>query len=328
MLKSFKQKLVSVDKNSFKQSALELFRYQAVHNPVYSLYLDLIGTDLDNINEIHKIPFMPISFFKHKKIKTGHWQEEEVFESSGTTGGPVSRHYIQDLKFYQQVTFSIFHSFYGNPEEYVLLALLPSYLEQKHSSLVRMVDFLIRRTGSVHSGFFLHNEEELIDRLDYLQRKSRKKIILFGITFALMDLAERFNRVFKDVIIMETGGMKGRREEIIRQEVHERLIESFHVGSIHSEYGMTELMSQAYSKGDGIYKNPPWMKVFTREITDPLSIDNELGYGALNVIDLANFHSCAFIATEDLGVIHGEDGFEILGRIDNSDTRGCNLMLN
>jgi hypothetical protein len=252
----------------------------------------------------------------------------EIFESSGTTGTELSRHYIQDLDFYYEVSTSVFQLFYGDPRRYIILALLPSYLERKSSSLVRMVDHLIRLSQSADSGFFLKNEEKLIDKLKYLKGRSGKKILLFGVTFALLDLAEKFDEDLKDVIIVETGGMKGRREEIIRQEVHERLQKSFHVEQIHSEYGMTELMSQAYSKGQGIYVTPPWMRVFTREINDPFTIDNGLKYGVINIIDLANIHSCAFIATDDLGAVKGSNRFEILGRIDNSDTRGCNLMLN
>ena len=328
MLKSFKENIYSIGGKSFKTAALRLFRYQAVHNPVYAEYLDYIGSEPDQIEELQQIPFMPITLYKQKKIKTGEWEEKEVFESSGTTGMQVSRHYVEDISFYHQVSTSIFQSFYGDPADYIILALMPSCLERKNSSLVRMVDHLIQLTGSEDSGFYLYKEEDLMRKLLKLRSGSGKKIMLFGVTYALLDLADHFQEELGDVIIMETGGMKGRREELIRQEVHERLKKSFNVSHIHSEYGMTELLSQAYSPGEGLYRTPPWMKVYTREINDPFSIDNRLTFGVINVIDLANIHSCAFIATDDLGSVKNDGCFEILGRMDNSDTRGCNLLLN
>ncbi len=327
-MKSFKENIHLIDQNSFETAALGLFRHQAVHNPVYAKYLEFLGTLPAQIHEIQEIPFLPITLFKQKKIKTGRWKEEEVFESSGTTGMQVSRHYIEDISFYHHISTSIFQSFYGDPKDYIILALLPSYLERKYSSLVRMMDHLIRLTGSDDSGFYLYNENELIRKLRKLRSINGKKIMLFGVTYALLDFAEHFDEDLNGMIIVETGGMKGRREELIRRDVHEILKQRFNVPVVHSEYGMTELISQAYSMGEGLYKAPPWMKVYTREINDPFSIDNGLSYGVINVIDLANVHSCAFIATEDLGSVKSDESFEILGRMDNSDTRGCNLLLN
>ncbi len=328
MLKSFKENIYSIGDNSFKRTAMDLFRYQAEHNLVYAEFIELIGANPDEIVEVRQIPFLPITLYKSKKIVTGDWEEKEVFESSGTSGMQVSRHYIEDISFYDRISYTIFQSFYGDPADYVILALLPTYLEKKHSSLIRMVNHLIRLTGSEDSGFYLYNEEQLIRKLKKLPEDSGKKIMLFGVTYALLDLADHFNTDLGNVIIMETGGMKGRREELTRQEVHERLKKSFNVSHIHSEYGMTELLSQAYSSGEGLYRTPPWMKVYTREINDPFFIDNSLSYGVINVIDLANIHSCAFIATEDLGSVKSDGSFEVLGRMDNSDTRGCNLLLN
>lgn len=328
MLKSFKEKLHLIDKNSFEQAAIELFHFQAVQNPVYAEYLEYLGIKSGQINEIQQIPFLPITLFKHKTIKSGNWEEETYFESSGTTGMHVSKHYIEDITYYHHNSAHIFQLFYGSPSNYIMLALLPSYLQRKRSSLVAMLDHLIQLTGSENSGFYLYEEADMMKKLRKLHADKGKRIMLFGVTYALLDLAEHYCEDLNEVIIVETGGMKGRREELIRQEVHERLKNSFNVPVIHSEYGMTELMSQAYSKGEGIYKTPPWMKVFTREINDPFSIDNGLSYGVINVIDLANMHSCAFIATEDLGSIKRDESFEILGRMDNSDARGCNLLLN
>jgi hypothetical protein len=328
LLKSFKDKIQFIGGDSFKKAALELFRFQATHNKYYALYIHETGIDPDSISVIEQIPFLPISFFKQVAVKTGIWQEEEIFLSSGTSGTEVSRHCIEDLDFYMNNSIRIFRSFYGDPEGYVILALLPSYLERSQSSLIIMIRELIRLSGSEDSGFYLHNEEDLAGKLKLLLRHTERKILLFGVTYALLDLAEKYDLDLNGVIVMETGGMKGRREELIRREVHERLCGRFNVPVIHSEYGMTELMSQAYSKGEGIYSTSPWMRVYTREINDPFQINNSLSYGVINVIDLANIHSCAFIATDDLGSVIGENRFEILGRMDNSDTRGCNLLLN
>lgn len=327
-MKSFKENIHSINESSFETAALDLFHYQATHNPVYAEYIDAIGIKTEEVDHLYKIPFLPITLFKHRKIKTGLWTVKEVFESSGTSGMQVSKHYMEDISYYHQISTDIFKWFYGNPSDYIMLALLPSYLERKNSSLIRMVDHLIKLTGSNDSGFYLYNDEDLIKKLLKLRFESRKKIILFGVTYALLDLADHFHEDLSGVIIMETGGMKGRKEELIREEVHERLKKRFNVSMIHSEYGMTELISQAYSSGDGLFRSPPWLKILTREINDPLTIETGLSYGVINVIDLANVHSCAFIATEDLGSVKKDGSFEILGRMDNSDTRGCNLLLN
>lgn len=328
MLKSFKDKIQLVDKNTFNKTATDLFFYQVRQNPIYREFITYLGIDYNEIKEIQQIPFLPISLFKHKIIKTGDWNEQKIFESSGTTGKEISRHYIEDILYYQIVSSVNFRFFYGDPKSYIILALLPSYLERRQSSLVYMIDHLIKLTCSEDSGFYLHDMEALILKLQKLKARSQRKIIILGVTFALLDLAEKYKEDLSDVIIMETGGMKGRREEIIRREVHEILQSSFNVKRIHSEYGMTELMSQAYSSGNGLFRSPPWMKIFIREINDPLTIQKGPSFGAINIIDLANIHSCAFIATEDLGKINEDESFEILGRLDNSDTRGCNLLLN
>jgi len=327
-LKSFKENIHSIDEFSFENAALNLFRYQARHNAVYAEYIDALGIKKQEVDHLFKIPFLPIALFKHRKIKTGHWPEAGVFESSGTTGMQVSRHYVEDFAFYHQISTKIFKWFYGDPADYIILALLPSYLEKKNSSLIRMVDHLIKLTESDDSGFYLDNVEDLMQRILKLRLESTKKIMLFGVTYALLDLADYFQEDLSGVTIMETGGMKGRREELIREEVHARLKRSFNVSTIHSEYGMTELFSQAYSSGDGLFRSPPWLKILTREINDPLTMDLGLSHGVINVIDLGNVHSCAFIATEDLGSVKNDGSFEILGRMDNSDTRGCNLLLN
>lgn len=250
---------------------------------------------------------------------------EKIFESSGT-GGPVSRHLVADIHLYEESFTRGFERFYGPPEEWIILALLPSYLERGHSSLVFMVDELIRKTGSPDSGFYLHNLPELAEQLERLKGRSQK-VILIGVTYALLDFAEQYPMDLSGVCIMETGGMKGRRKEQTREAVHEVLKKQFRTEHIHSEYGMTELLSQAYSSGEGIFKAPPWMKVYRRDLYDPLQVSAEPGRGALNVIDLANLYSCCFIATQDLVNIRKDGNFEVLGRTDNADIRGCNLMV-
>jgi hypothetical protein len=326
-LKSFKEKVHLIGADSFKPAALELFRFQAANNEFYARYIRKTGIDPEDVTEIEHIPFLPIRFFKEVPVKTGEWLEEKIFMSSGTTGMEISRHYVEDLDFYLNTATCIFNTFYGDPEKYVILALLPSYLERGQSSLVAMMHHLIRLSGSEDSGFYLNNEEELAGKLKKLLQSTDRKILLFGVTFALLDLAEKYDHDLQGVIVMDTGGMKGRREELIRKEVHKRLTDRFNVSIIHSEYGMTELMSQAYARGEGIYTAPPWMRVYSREINDPFCINNGLTYGVLNVVDLANIHSCAFIATDDLGAVNENNTFEILGRMDNTDTRGCNLLL-
>jgi hypothetical protein len=322
---SFKKNLFFINPHNFNQYALKLFKYQAIHNQVYKDYIRFLGIKVKNINEISNIPFLPIEFFKTHEIKTSNWQEEKVFMSSGTTGQELSSHFVEDLDFYLKTSEKIFQNFYGPVGQYHVFGLLPSYLERENSSLIYMVDHFIKSSGSDLSGFYLHNYRTLVNQL---QKAGNKKILLLGVTFALLDMAEQHSLQMPNLIVMETGGMKGRRPELVREEVHRKLKEAFHCDTIHSEYGMTELMSQAYSFGDGKFRPPPWMKVFIREINDPFQIDNRLKQGGINIIDLANYHSCAFIETKDLGRVNEAEGyFEPLGRFDNSDARGCNLMV-
>jgi phenylacetate-coenzyme A ligase PaaK-like adenylate-forming protein len=323
--KSFEDSLYSVNESNFQDIALRLFRFQAENNLVYNQYLNFLNCNVDEIQSLEEIPFLPISFFKTKPIKTGNWQPEVEFSSSGTTGMTTSKHLIKDVSFYLRLSENIFERFYGPCENFHFLALLPSYLERKGSSLIAMMNHFIERSKSLHSGFYLNNHDELKRKLQFL-KDDEKRVILWGVSFALLDLAESGEIDLSECIVIETGGMKGRRKESIRQDVHEYLSSRFHVNSIHSEYGMTELMSQAYSHSNGYYKTPPWMKILVREINDPFSIISTKT-GMINVVDLANFHSCAFIETQDLGRIDDKGSFEVLGRIDNSDMRGCNLLV-
>ncbi len=315
-------------KNSddFSKIALEVFHLQSSENQVYKKYLELLKTDIHSISRVEQIPFMPVSFFKNQKVITGLSHPDTVFESSGTTGQIPSRHYITDLVLYEKSFLKCFKMFFGAPEQYCILALLPSYLERKNSSLVYMVDVLIKKTNHPLSGFFLHNQKELHQRLIEVE-KIRQPVLLFGVSFALLDFAERYPMPLQTTRIIETGGMKGRREEITRAELHQKLTQAFGLKKIHSEYGMTELLSQAYSMGDGIFQTPTWMKVMVSDIYDPLEMSLENSSGSINIIDLANLHSCSFIKTEDLGKLHQDGAFEILGRSDASELRGCNLML-
>lgn len=323
----FKNQLFTVDAGNFEERALALFRYQAQHNRVYNQYLRYLRVQPNQINEISRIPFLPVEFFKGHRIVTGEPAIERIFESSRTTGQTPSRHYVADAAFYQRVSTVIFGQAYGKLADFHLLALLPSYVERGNSSLVYMVQHFIDQTGSPHSGFFLRNESALIEKLWQLQRQFAN-VLLIGVTFALLDLAERVPGTdLSGITVMETGGMKGRREELLREEVHERLQQAFNLGAIHAEYGMTELLSQAYSSGNGIFQSPPWMRVLIRDINDPFRMDNALRSGGINLIDLANVDSCAFIETKDLGQVTGERTFRVLGRFDNSDVRGCSLMV-
>jgi phenylacetate-coenzyme A ligase PaaK-like adenylate-forming protein len=327
-LKSFKKRLKYIDIDSYADLALELFNYQVINNPVYREYVKGIDVNPRKIERTEDIPFLPISVFKHRNVKTDNWKEEMIFRSSGTTGMKTSKHYIEDLEFYNEVTESIFKHFYRDPKGYVILALLPSYLERDHSSLIYMVDNLINLTNSEDSGFYLSNLEELNDKIIELISSSTKKVMLWGVTFALLDYAEKYPMDLKETIIIETGGMKGRGEELVRAEVHEILRQKFNLDNIQSEYGMTELLSQAYALKDGVYQCPSWMRVFVREINDPFCLCEPGQQGVINIIDLANIHSCAFIATEDLGRVYKDGSFEVLGRLDNADMRGCNLLWN
>ena len=310
----------------FTQIALDIFRFQHEHNPVYRSFCDLLYIHPSEIKSLNQIPFLPIQFFKTHKILSTDNPIVKEFTSSSTTGQIPSTHYITDLDLYQKSFISGFETFYGPLKDYTVLALLPSYLERTGSSLIHMVDHMISVSPFSESGFFLNNLDVLSGLLSKLDSEGRK-ILLIGVSFALLDLIENFSFDLSNTIVMETGGMKGRRKELVRQDLHKQLKTGFGVDAIHSEYGMTELLSQAYSQGDGIFRTPPWLKVMIRDSEDPLSVLGQNKTGGINVIDLANIHSCSFIATQDLGKIHGDGTFEILGRFDHSDVRGCNLMV-
>jgi phenylacetate-coenzyme A ligase PaaK-like adenylate-forming protein len=323
----FKSDLLSGQRGHFEPLALRLFRYQATHNPVYTSYLRHLRREPEEIKTLAEIPFLPVSFFKTHPLVTGDVTPSVVFESSGTTGQIPSRHYVHDPAFYQKISQTLFEEVYGPLDGWHILALLPSYLERNGASLVYMIDHFIRCTGSPESGFYLNNQHELAAKLTSL-RQSPRKTLLIGVTFALLDLAEAFNGIdLSHVTVMETGGMKGRRTELLREEVHQILKSSFNLPAVHSEYGMTELLSQAYAPAEGEFTVPPTMRILLRDINDPFSINNELRSGGINIIDLANVDSCAFIETQDLGTFTGPDRFRVLGRFDNSDIRGCNLMV-
>lgn len=315
------------NEDQFKNIALEIFRYQAQHNSVYALYLKYLGTQVSEVKSLEQIPFLPIEFFKTQKVVASQSTPQVIFTSSGTTGDNVSRHYVTELEVYENSFLKGFQHFYGPAKDYCFLALLPSYLERKGSSLIYMMEHMIRESQNPNSGFYLNNHEELINTLNSLQ-KTNQKIVLLGVSFALLDLVEKYKLDLSNVIVMETGGMKGRREEITREELHATLCNRLGVNKIHSEYGMTELLSQAYSKGDSLFKTPPWMKILIRDTYDPFSYQEQGLSGGVNIIDLANINSCAFIETKDLGRIHPNNTFEIMGRFDHSDIRGCNLLVN
>ena len=310
----------------FVQAALQTFGYQYQHNQVYQRFCTLLGCTPDKVRQLTDIPFLPIEFFKSEAVYCGNERPTTVFTSSGTTGSQTSRHYVKDLAVYQQSFRQGFADFYGNIEEYTVLALLPSYLERTGSSLITMVADLIERSGSADSGFYLNEYDLLAEKLTNLDRSGRK-VLLIGVSFALLDLVETHRFQLKNTIVMETGGMKGRRKELIREELHAILCEGFGVEHIHSEYGMTELLSQAYSAGSGLYESVRWLKVLIRDSNDALSYQRPLKTGGINLIDLANIHSCSFIATQDLGRLHPNGKFEVLGRFDNADIRGCNLLI-
>ena len=320
---------IETDK-AFRTTALKVFSFQAEYNPVYREYLDTLGTDPAQVRDPEAIPFLPVEFFRTRRVLCDGYDPEMVFESSGTTGSTPSRHYLADVSLYQRSFTEAFRLFYDLPENYCILALLPSYLERGGSSLVTMMDHLIGKSGHPDSGFYL-------DRLDSLaavlrnRRQDRHPTLLLGVSFALLDLAERFPmELGNHIIVMETGGMKGRRKELVREELHRILTAAFGLPVIHSEYGMTELLSQAYAQGGGLFRTPPWMKILIRDPNDPLTIlhrPKRAVSGGLNIIDLANLYSCSFIATGDLGTLHPDGRFEVTGRFDHADVRGCNLMV-
>lgn len=310
----------------FNASALKIFDFQYHQNPVYREFCTYLGKNSSNVRQLGDIPFLPISFFKTKKVVCGSFSPDIVFSSSGTTGSEVSKHYVRNLALYEESYLAAFKQFYGPIEDYCVLALLPSYLEREGSSLIYMADDLIKKSGHPDSGFYLDRLDRLYDTLIKLEARDTKTLLL-GVSFALLDMAEKYSLNLRNTIIMETGGMKGRRKEMIREELHHVLKTGLGVPHIHSEYGMTELLSQAYSQGNGIFKAPNWMKVLTRETEDPLTPQDLEKTGGINIIDLANVHSCAFIATQDLGKVYADGSFEISGRFDHSDIRGCNLMV-
>ena len=340
-------KVFSIEQNRFEQLALEIFQFQFTANLVYRSYVTALSIQPAEVDQIDKIPFLPISFFKTDQIKTGEFNEQVIFESSGTTQMASSRHFVKDLAIYKESFTRNFEGMYGSISEWCILGLLPSYLERSNSSLVYMVDNLIKESGHSQSGLYLHDFEKLKDTLLLLER-SGKKTLLIGVTYALLDFAERFPpdsypESLNYTVIMETGGMKGRREELTRMEVHDRLKRAFGKNEIHSEYGMTELLSQAYAKKEGRFQCPVWMKVMIRDEEDPLTVRSQESVvgsqelitqysplttltGAINIIDLANVYSCSFIATDDVGKLYPDNSFEVLGRMDNSDLRGCSLL--
>lgn len=325
MICEHEDKVFSVDKPGFEALALEIFRFQYEHNPVYQQYAKTLGRVGAQVSSINQIPFLPVGLFKTHTISSTSFKPEAVFESSGTTQTINSRHFVKDLSIYRKSFLTAWQQFYGPVGEWCIIGLLPSYLERKNSSLVVMVDELVRETRHAESGFYLYEHEQLFATLQRLE-KAGQKTLLIGVTFALLDFAEKYPIPLSNTIIMETGGMKGRRSEMTRPEVHEILKKAFQTKNIHSEYGMTELLSQAYSTGDGIFQTPPWMKVLVRQEDDPFDVRTS-GSGVLNVIDLANIYSCSFIATDDIGKVFADESFEVQGRTDSSDIRGCSLMV-
>lgn len=312
--------------SQFEEIALKIFRHQFENNKVYRSFCDLLYKHPSEVKTIKEIPFLPIQFFKSHRVISSIKDIHKTFTSSGTTGKISSKHFVTDIDLYEQSFRKGFQHFYGNIEDYVVLALLPSYLERDDSSLIYMVNDMITNSKQPESGFYLNNINALKNTLIDLESRN-KKTLLIGVSFALLDFVETYRLELKNTIIMETGGMKGKRKELIRDELHKTLKQGFGINTIHSEYGMTELLSQAYSRGNNLFKTPPWMQVLTRDTEDALTIQAYGKTGGINIIDLANINSCAFIATQDLGKVYKDGSFEVMGRFDNSDIRGCNLMV-
>lgn len=327
MDRDLRQRIFSIESSGeFRDVSLKILLDQYQNNSVYRAFCDNLKTDVSKITDLVSIPFLPVEFFRNHVILAGDAVYETTFQSSGTTGMIPGKHFVKDLSLYAESFVKCFKLFYGDPSEYLIAALLPSYQEREGSSLVYMVDSLIKMSKVKGSGFYRNKEKNLIDILIQSKQRNRKTLFI-GVSYALLDIAEMFSEDLSGVIIMETGGMKGRRKEITRGELHDILKKSFNVDSVHSEYGMTELLSQAYSKENGIFHSPPWMKILLRDPLDPLSLITEPGKtGGINIIDLANINSCSFISTGDLGRLTDDGGFEVLGRYDNSDIRGCNLL--
>ncbi len=310
----------------FTKLALEVFEFQYEYNEIYRKYCVEIGREKAKVNSVKEIPFLPIEFFKtHMVTSIDESEIEKIFSSSGTTDAVKSKHFVANLDFYKSNSLKIFSAFYNHPSQYVFLSLLPGYLERNDSSLVYMMEHFNHESEHVESGFYLNNIQDLENKIQEINH-NKKKCVLLGVTHALLDLCEKGIKLSENFIVMETGGMKGRGKELVREEVHEKLKNGFGINAIDSEYGMTELLSQAYSKGDGKFLTPPWMKIFIRDIYDPFSLMSDGKSGSINIIDLANICSCSFIATSDLGKINSDDSFEVLGRLDSSDVRGCNLL--
>ena len=321
------QSIFSIENDAqFRKKALEVFRYQAEYNPVYKQFIENLKINPLEVQVIEQIPFLPIKFFKQFDIVSGNNVAEKIFTSSGTTGMTTSRHLVTNLSLYHYSLEKCFEQFYGPLTDYTIFALLPSYLERTGSSLIDMVEFWVEKSGRPENGFYLYNHQELYDNL-LAHEKTDKKAILIGVSFALLDFVDNYKMELKNTIVMETGGMKGRKKEITREELHTILKAGFGTEEIHSEYGMTELLSQGYSRGDLTFKTPNWMRMMIRETEDPFNYVEIGKTGGVNVIDLANVNSCSFIATDDLGKKVSENQFEILGRFDHSDVRGCNLMV-
>ncbi len=324
---SWEEKIFSISNQlEFEKLTLDIFHYQAENNAVYQEYLSHLKKNPNQISRIEDIAFLPIEFFKSHKVVSTNKATQAVFTSSGTSGNGTSKHFVTDVSLYEKSFKKTFAHFYGNVTDYCVLALLPSYLEREGSSLIYMVKHLIKDSKHPKSGFYLHNHNDLISCVEELQ-KSKQKILLFGVSFALLDLAEKHRLNAENLLIMETGGMKGKRQEMTRNVLHKQLCSQLGVRQIHSEYGMTELLSQAYSKGNALFETPPWMKIMIRELYDPFGIEQNGRTGGVNIIDLANVHSCSFIETQDLGRLHHDGSFEILGRFDHADIRGCNLLV-
>lgn len=325
MICELEDKIFDVQKHGFEQLALELFQLQASENRLYRSFIQALGIDAGRVSNVASIPFLPVSFFKNHDVATGSFVPDVVFESSGTTQTGNSRHLVKSADLYRRSFINAFELFYGSPESWCIIGLLPSYLERQNSSLVMMVNDLVNLSKHAESGFYL-NELEKLAKVLQKNEASKQKTLLIGVTFALLDFAEQYKFPLKHTTVMETGGMKGRRKEITRVEVHEILKDAWQLNSVHSEYGMTELLSQAYSSGDGLFRCPPWMKIILRDEDDPLTVKVSTTSGLINVIDLANIHSCAFIATDDIGKLYTDGTFEVIGRMDSSDVRGCSLM--
>lgn len=327
-ISSLKKRILALnwsDSAGFNSLALEIFQLQYTYNEIYRTFCDLLKVKMASIDRVEDIPFLPISFFKNFEIKTGLWDTSRVFRSSGTTGMVRSQHLVKSIDWYHDICLKGFLEFYGNPSEYIIIGLLPSYTERPDSSLISMVSMLQNKNPQVSSGFFMDDYVSLNEAVENAE-KNVEKILIIGVTFALLDWAEKYPQLLLNCLMMETGGMKGRKEEIVRSEVHQLLKSSFQLATIHSEYGMTELFSQAYSSGNGYFYPSSTMKVLPRQITDPLSPGGFSEQAAINCIDLGNIDTCSFIATDDIGIIYPDGGFEILGRLDQSDIRGCNLM--